>query len=211
MPPAPSLVLPLDRFAFPGITFTHSLNDAAENAQVDGDKLTLMSQTSRDNYRDPAGKLSNNTGPAVLVQTDNRRPLTLVARVAPKLLSTYDAGALYIWIKDDTWVKMAMERDERDHSRIITVRTIGTSDDNGHDVVTVEGVYMKISSDTKSVGLYYSLDNRRWQLVRIFKNDYPAQVCVGVGAQSPLGSGTSVLFEDINLVDNSVADFHIGI
>jgi hypothetical protein len=75
---------------------------------------------------------------------------------------------------------MAMERDERGKTRIVTVRTIGTSDDNNHDVVETKGVRMKISSDTRTVGFYYSLDGVGWQLVRLFRNDYPKSIRLGL-------------------------------
>ena len=70
---------------------------------------------------------------------------------------------------------------------------------------------MKISSDTKSVGFYYSLDKKSWQLIRLFKNDYPASIWLGIGTQCPLGEGTSAVFEDISLTRQSVSDFRLGI
>ena len=74
---------------------------------------------------------------------------------------------------------MAMEMDERQKTRMVSVRTIGTSDDNNHDVIEARSVHMRISSDTKTVGFYYSLDKKSWQLIRLFKNDYPASIWVG--------------------------------
>ncbi len=71
-------------------------------------------------------------------------------------------------------------------------------------------VYLKISSDTKTVGFYYSLDNRTWQLIRLFKNEYPATLWLGVSAQSPTGRGTSVLFQDLALTPTSITDFRLG-
>src|SRR5688500_19299 len=133
--------------ALPGITFTRSLNGAAENTKTSEGKLTLTSAAKRDNFRDPNGKLSSNTAPVLLTEVDNEKPFTLTARVTPTFLETYDAGALYIWVKDDLWLKMAMEMDEGKRTRMVTVRTTGTSDDNNHDVVTAQTVYMKISSD----------------------------------------------------------------
>jgi regulation of enolase protein 1 (concanavalin A-like superfamily) len=195
----------------PGITFTRSLNGAAANARVEDGKLTLKSDARRDNFRDPDGKLSNNTAPLLLAEVDNRQPFTLTARVTPTFLKTYDAGALYIYVKEDLWLKMAMEMDERGRTRMVTVRTAGTSDDNNHDVIDAKGVSMKISSDTKTVGFYYSLDDKTWQLVRLFRNDYPASIWVGVSTQSPLGDGTSAVFEDLSLTERSVSDFRLGI
>jgi regulation of enolase protein 1 (concanavalin A-like superfamily) len=102
-------------------------------------------------------------------------------------------------------LKMAMEMDERGKT------TIGTSDDNNHDVIVEKSVSMKISSDTKTVGFYYSLDGESWQLIRLFKNDYPASIWVGISSQSPLGEGTSAVFEGVTLTRQSISDFRLGI
>jgi len=194
----------------PGITFTSSLNGAAEGTKVSNGRLTLTSEAKRDNFRDPNGKLSSNTAPLLLTEVDNKKPFTLTARITPTFVETYDAGALYIWVKDDLWLKMALEMDERRRTRLVTVRTTGTSDDNNHDVVTERTVTMKISSDTHTVGFYYSLDGQRWQLIRLFKNDYPEKIRLGISAQSPVGNGTSATFDSLTLTQKSVADFRLG-
>jgi uncharacterized protein len=194
----------------PGITFTRSLNGASDHAKISDGKLTLASEAKRDNFRDPGGKMSNNTAPLLLTEIDNKQPFTLTAKITPAFLKTYDAGTLYIWVKDDLWLKMAMEMDEHHKPRMVTVRTIGTSDDNDHDVITEKSVYMKISSDTKTVGFYYSLDNKSWQFLRLFKNDYPATIWVGISAQSPIGEGMSTLFEDVTLTKQSISNFRLG-
>jgi hypothetical protein len=87
--------------ALPGITFDLALNQADKFAKVTGGKLLLSSPGKRDNFRDPDGKLSNNTAPMLLTEIDNRKPFTFSAEVTPKFLNTYDAGALYIWVRDD--------------------------------------------------------------------------------------------------------------
>ena len=112
-------------------------------------------------------------------------------------------------MKEDLWLKMAMEMDERHKTRMVSVRTTGTSDDNDHDVVTAKSVYMKISSDTTTVGFYYSLDKKTWQLIRLFKNDYPSSIWVGISTQSPIGEGTSASSR-ISLTKQSISDFRLG-
>lgn len=198
------------KVTLPGITFTRSLNGAAEGAVVSARGLTLSSKAKRDNFRDPDGKLSNETAPVLLTRIDNTKPFTFSARLTPDLRETYDAGTLYIWVRNDQWLKMAMELDERRKARIVTVRTTGTSDDNNHDVVTAKTVFMKISSDAKTVGFYYSLDNKDWQLVRLFRNEYPAEIWVGVSTQSPKGQGTSARFDQVTLTRTSITDFRMG-
>jgi uncharacterized protein len=198
------------RIVLPGISFNLALNGAEEYVKVIDGRLTLSSPAKRDNFRDPDGKLSNNTAPMLLSEIDNRKPFTFTAKVTPTFLDTYDAGALYIWVRDDLWLKMAMERDERRRTRLVSVRTTGTSDDNNHDVVAAKSVYMKISSDTKTVGFYYSLDSKEWQLIRLFRNEYPNTIWLGVSSQSPVGNGNSSTFENIVLTQASVSDFRLG-
>lgn len=194
----------------PGLAFTRSLNGAAQNATVEGGVLTLRSDAKRDNFNDPDGKLSNHTAPVLLTQVDNTKPFTLTAQVSPTIRATYDAGVLYVYLRPDWWQKFAFERDERARTRIVSVRTIGTSDDNNHESLTAKSVYLKISSDTKTIGFYYSLDRTKWELARLYKNDYPATIWLGVSAQSPTGQGMSTRFANCSLTPTSVADFRLG-
>ncbi|MGA8731702.1 MAG: DUF1349 domain-containing protein [Terracidiphilus sp.] len=194
----------------PGITFTRSLNGAIAHARVEDGRLTLTSEARGDTFRDPDEKFTNHTAPLLLTGVDNRKPFTLTAKITPTFLKTYDAGTLFIYVKDDLWIKLAMEMDERHKPRMVSVRTIGTSDDNDHDVIPEKSVYMKISSDTRNVGFYYSLDQKNWQLIRVFKNDYPASIWVGISTQSPIGEGTSAVFEDLSLTEQSISNFRMG-
>jgi len=193
-----------------GVEFTKSLNGAGDGATVESDKLVLRSNAKCDNFNDPDGKLSNSTAPVLLTKTDNTQPFTFIAKVTPTFIDTYDAGTIYVYLNPKLWFKFAFERDERMKTRIVTVRTIETSDDNNHDVVDNESVYMKISSDIKTIGFYYSIDKENWQLVRLFKNDYPAEIWVGLSAQSPIGNGTSVTFEECSVIQSSIKDFRMG-
>jgi hypothetical protein len=51
----------------------------------------------------------------LLAEVDNRQPFTL-GPGSPTFLETYDAGTLYIYVKEDLWLKMALEQDERKNS-----------------------------------------------------------------------------------------------
>lgn len=190
-------------------TFTKALNGAEKLTAVSKDKLVFNSPGKSDNFRNPNGEVTSNA-PLLLTEIDNTKPFTFTGKVTPNLLQTYDAGAFFVWVSDHLWLKLAVERDERKKTRIVTVRTTGTSDDNNHDVVPQPGAYLKISSDVKSIGFYYSLDQKSWQLVRLFKNDYPAKLWVGISAQSPTGNGNSVVFEGLSFVPTAITDFRLG-
>lgn len=195
----------------PEITFTKSLNNAAGLYTYEGKLLTIRSDAKKDYFNDPDGKLSNNTAPVLLSQVDNKKPFTLTAKVTPSFKETYDAGVLYIFSTEKLWQKFAFERDERGRTRIVSVRTIETSDDNNHDIIAGESVFLKLTSDTKTVGLYYSTDNITWNLARLYKNNYPDVIWAGFSTQSPIGDGTSAIFENCSLTESSIKNFREGI
>ncbi|REG96146.1 DUF1349 domain-containing protein [Flavobacterium aquicola] len=196
------------------IHFTKAINGADTLAKPDtkGNILFHVGE-KKDYFSDPNNKLSNNTAPILLSKLDNTKPFTLIAKVSPEFTESglYNAGVLYLYANDSFYQKFCFEQDERGNHRIVTVRTIGTSDDNNHDVVQGKTVYMKISSDTKTVASYYSLDNKNWQMVRLYKNNYPSEIWTGISAQCPVDKGTTSYFEDISLEQKSVTDFRLGI
>lgn len=194
-----------------GIEFTKSLNNAKGLTTVTDEKLIFKCGPKNDNFNDPDGKLSNATAPVLLTKIDNSKPFTFITKVTPSFNDMYDAGAMYIYLNNKQWFKFAFERDERKRTRMVTVRTIETSDDNNHDAVDNASVFMKMSSDTKTIGFYYSLDKENWQLVRLFRNSYPAETWIGLSTQSPIGNGTSATFEECSLTQSSIKDFRMGL
>jgi regulation of enolase protein 1 (concanavalin A-like superfamily) len=194
------------------VVFTKSVNRADQQlTNVTAAELTLQSTEKTDYFNEPDGKTKYGNAPLLLAALDNRKPFTFSARLTPTFAKTYDAGALYLYADRDHWLKFAFEMDERMLTRIVTVRTRETSDDNNHDVVAAAAVWLRISSNGESVGFYYSVDNSAWQLVRVYKNDFPADVWLGLSSQSPLGAGNATVFSDASLVPKAVSDFRLGI
>lgn len=196
------------------IHFTKGINGAEKLiTQEANEKLVFKTGEKTDYFSDPDGKLSNTTAPMLLSKVDNTKPFTLTAKVTPLFTEKglYNAGVLYIYVNDGLYQKFCFEQDERGNHRIVTVRTMGTSDDNNHDVVKEPSVYMKISSDTKTVASYYSLDKKNWQMVRLYKNNYPKEIWAGISTQCPVDKGTQSIFEEISLEQKSVSDFRLGI
>jgi len=195
----------------PGMHFTRCLNNADDNTSIAGDAVTITSAARRDYFNDPNGKLSNNTAPVLLAELDNTRPFTLTATVRPGFHASYDAGALYLFASEQLWQKFAFERDEHGVTRVVSVRTVDTSDDNNHQSVAAPEVHLKISSDTRTVGLYFSSDNVHWSLARLYGNQYPPRLYAGLSSQSPLGSGNASTFINPVLSDDCVKDFRLGV
>ena len=115
-----------------------------------------------------------------------------------------------MYVNDTLWQKLAFEQDEYGNHRIVTVRTQGTSDDKNHDKIDAKSVYMKISSDTRTIASYYSLDKKEWHMVRLYRNEYPDQIYLGISSQCPQHGGCTSIIEDITLSHDNVGDFRMG-
>ncbi|GGD69546.1 hypothetical protein GCM10011514_37070 [Emticicia aquatilis] len=193
--------------------FSESLNKAKENSKVFGsDSLEMVSSTETDFFIEPGQPPYNKANaPLLLIPVDNSKPFTFSIKVSPTHLVKYDAGMAFLYVNDSEWLKFAFEVDERMIGRIVTVKTKEFSDDNNHDVIPAKSVYLKISSDTKVVGFYYSLDAKTWQLVRVFKNEYPQNLKIGIGSQSPAGKGNKSIFSEFQFAETNVKDFRMGI
>ena len=197
-----------------GITFTGALNGADTCVTVkDGRAIEFRCTEKLDFFCDPnGGQLSNTTLPILLTEEDITQPFTLTAKVTPGFTTegTYNAADLFVYANDTLWQKFAFEQDERGNHRIVTVRTQGTSDDNNHERLTVPSVYLKISSDTHTIASYYSLDQKEWQMVRLYKNYYPGKIWVGIASQCPQKGECTSLFEEVSLQQTAVSDFRMG-
>lgn len=189
--------------------FDNSLNNP--KVIFSNDTLTISSGAKSDFFNAPDGIDKNANAPILMKMIDNTKPFTFTAKVKPNFADTYDAGAIYIFHNNDLWQKFAFEMDERRLTRLVTVRTLGTSDDNNHDAVSQDNVYMKVSSDVTSIGFYYSIDGENWQLVRLYRNEYPTPIYIGLSSQSPMGNGIDTQFSDIKLSDKSIQDFRLGL
>ena len=61
--------------------------------------------------------------------------------------SLYNAATFFVYANDSLWQKLCFEHGDHGEHHIVSVRTIGTSDDNNYDVVdSAKSVYFKNSS-----------------------------------------------------------------
>ena len=195
-----------------GITFTHSLNGAeALVSETDG-VVTFAAQPHTDYFRDPDGTVLDNAA-ILLKEVDNTRPFTFQARLTPGFTEkgTYNAAALYVFSSPVLWQKFAFEQDERGLHRVVSVRTMDTSDDNNHEAIPDSAsLWYKISSDGQRIGFYYSLDGELWQMVRLYRNNDPEKLYVGISSQAPGEDACVSNFEKLSLSAGVVGSFRLG-
>lgn len=197
-----------------GIHFTKALNGADQQVLDSAGIVTFRAKPYADYFNDPNdGKLSQSDAAVLLTEVDNTKPFTFSARLKSGFTEDglYNAAALFIYVNDSLYQKFCFEQDERGNHRVVTVRTVGTSDDNNHEVFNdTEFIYYKISSDAHTIASYYSLDGKEWQMVRLYENTYPARLYLGICSQAPQSEECISTFEVLSLTTDNVDDFRIG-
>ncbi len=196
------------------ISFTNAINGAEKNVKIlDNGALEFNCVQGLDFFCDPNGKLSNTTLPILLVPINNTKPFTFIAKVTPGFTidGLYNAADLFVYSNDSLWQKLSFEQDEYGNHRVVSVRTQGTSDDNNHDKLDVKAVYLKISSDTKTIASYYSVDKKEWHMVRLYKNYYSQSIYLGISSQCPQKGSCLSYFEEMSLTHDNVRDFRLGV
>lgn len=198
---------------FGGIRFTKMINNADREVSRTGNVIRFTAPEGTDLFIDPNdGKLTKASAKILLTEIDNSKPFTFTARLKPGFTKDglYNAANLMVVANDTLWQKLCFEQDERGKHRVVTVRTVGTSDDNDHEVISQDHIYYKISSDTHTIANYYSLDGRQWQMVRLYKNSYPTRLYVGICSQSPTKGECISEFSELSLSTDNVGDFRLG-
>lgn len=197
-----------------GIHFTKPLNGADSQVTDSAGTVTFRAKPHADYFNDPNdGKLSQSNAAVLLTEIDNTKPFTFSARLKSGFTEDglYNAAALFVYASDSLYQKFCFEQDERGNHRVVTVRTVGTSDDNNHEVFNdAKFIWYKISSDARTIASYYSLDGQQWQLVRLYKNAYPDTLYLGICSQAPQSDECVSVFDQLLLTTDNVCDFRMG-
>ena len=196
------------------ISFDTEINGIIPNIEVaENGKVSITCTEGKDFFIDPnKGNLSNMSLPMLLKKIDNTKPFTLMAKVTPGFTNEglYNAATMIVMANDTLWQKLCYEHDDYGKHRVVSVRTQGTSDDNNHDVMDLESIYMKISSDGKTIANYFSTDKSEWHMVRLYENNYPDSIYIGIASQCPIKGECKSVFEELSLTQDNVDDFRMG-
>lgn len=194
------------------VKFLKSINVTDDVVSLSKDTITINAKEKTDLFCDPKGIATNTTAPVLITTVDNTKPFTFTVKVTPGFTKegTYSAGGIMAFVDKSHWQKLCYEQDEAGNYGVVTVRTVEVSDDNNHDKINLSSVYLRMSSDTKVIGNFYSEDGINWHLVRVYKNEYPEQLNMSISAQSPKDKGHLCKFSDIELVYKSVRNFREG-
>lgn len=178
--------------------------------RLDGhQRLVADAPPHTDLYVDPSGEDLAGTGstvaPPTLLAGAPEGDFLFSARVRVDFRSTYDAGVLLLYSDDRTWAKLCFERSPSGPAMVVSVVTLGVSDDANAFDVSGASVWLRIARIDRVHAFHASTDGLTWRLVRVFRLG-DRRPDVGFEAQSPTGEGCTVIFDEIRYVPGRLAD-----
>ena len=138
------------------------------------------------------------------------------ARAPAGLLSTtgmtwrLQRGVLLVWVDELHWAKLCFERSPAGERMVVSVVTRGTSDDANGEVVDGDSVWLRVSRVGRMFAFHASTDGRSWRFARAFTLDGDEPARIGFEAQSPVGDGCEVAFDNLHFERRTLGDLRDG-
>jgi len=179
------------------------------NYKVSGNAISITAGKETDIYGDLDGTYYVNNVPRLLFTPDSN--FIFSAKVSLAFNTVYDGGAIILYSDSSTWAKLLFELND---GNIIGV---GSSlvrdklgDDSYHVALNAKQVFLKAVRSGKTFCFYYSLDGKKWSLLRTFTYPNPENLKIGFYAQSPKGNSSTVNFSEIKYRPEKFKDFLTG-
>lgn len=169
------------------------------------DTLSITAGAESDWFIDPQGNLVKDNAPVALFSPDQEN-FMLKARVKVEFASSFDAGVLMIYARDDLWAKLCFEFSPQSQPMIVSVVTRGVSDDCNSVVIEDNQVYLRLSRINHTFVFHYSTDSRYWHMVRYFTLGEEAGLMIGFSSQSPTGERCQAIFSEISYQKGTLKD-----
>lgn len=182
--------------------------------RIGSDRLTAIAPARTDLFVDPSGTSGVAAESMLNAVTALGDPgagdVVLSARVSVGFRDTFDAGVLLVWVDELHWAKLCFERSPAGERMVVSVVTRGTSDDANGEVVDGDSVWLRVSRVGRMFAFHASTDGRSWWFTRAFTLDTDEPARLGFEAQSPVGDGCEVAFDQLRFERRTLGDLRDG-
>jgi uncharacterized protein len=172
------------------------------------DGVSVTAGPGSDLFVGPDGAPAQLSSPRALVPVDGDYQFS--ARVSCAAAATFDAAVLLVWVAEDRWAKLCLERSPAGAMTVVSVVTRGVSDDANSWPVPGGRTWLRISRRGPATAFHASADGQRWELVRHFALGGDDGARIGVLAQSPTGNGVVSHFDELRFVPAGLTDIRDG-
>ncbi len=180
----------------------------AEKFSVNGNEMVMVAGEKTDMFRDPNVTYNTDNAPKLLFRPDH--DFVLIAAIEHSFASKWDGGAIVLMQDSLNWIKFCFEKDYTGARRVVSVVTKNISDDCNSVEINKNKVYYKLAKADNVITLYYSLDSKKWFLIRHLQFDTDKNLTLGFLAQSPTGKKCEVKFSDISYQPKKIKDPYLG-
>jgi len=136
----------------------------AEKFSSNNNELIMVAGEKTDMFRDPNVTYNTDNAPKLLFRPDN--DFILIASIEHSFSSKWDGGAIVLKQDSLNWIKFCFEKDYTGAKRVVSVVTKNISDDCNSVEIKTNKVYYKLAKAGNVITLYYSLEGKKWFLIR---------------------------------------------
>jgi regulation of enolase protein 1 (concanavalin A-like superfamily) len=131
-------------------------------------------------------------------------------KVELEFKDVYDSATIMVMENLQVWAKLCFEYTEFNTHAVVSVVTNGMSDDaNGNNVEGNE-LWLQMTRVGQSFAFHYSVDGKRYEMVRYFHLPVGDKVKVGFVPQAPSGEGGDRIYSQFSLESKTVNNIRIG-
>lgn len=198
-----------DSLKIRSIPFPLVWNNKPISYSIENSSLTIVAGAKTDMFRDPNVTYNTDNAPKLLFQPEN--DFVLITSIQHSFDNKWDGGAIVLIEDSLNWIKFCFEKDYTGAKRVVSVVTKDISDDCNSVGIKNNKVYYKLAKADNVITLYYSLNNKKWFLIRHLQFNNTKPLKVGFLAQSPLGEKCRVKFSDIVYQSKKIKDPYTGL
>lgn len=170
--------------------------------------LLITAGPKTDMFRDPNVTYNTDNAPKLLFTPD--QDFILSASIQHAFKHKWDGGAIVLLEDSLNWIKFCFEKDYTGAKRVVSVVTKDISDDCNSAEIAGDRVFYKLAKAGNVITMYYSLDGKKWLLIRHLQFNCKKSIRIGFLAQSPAGNKCEVKFSNIHYSGKRINDPYTG-
>jgi len=198
----------IDSIRINSIPYGMFWENKAEKFSATNNEMMMVAGEKTDMFRDPNVTYNTDNAPKLLFRPDN--DFILIASIEHSFSSKWDGGAIVLKQDSLNWIKFCFEKDYTGAKRVVSVVTKNISDDCNSVEIKTNKVYYKLAKADNVITLYYSLEGKKWFLIRHLQFDTDKNLTLGFLAQSPTGKKCEVKFSNISYRAKKINDPYLG-
>lgn len=131
-------------------------------------------------------------------------------KVSLDFKDTYDSSSIMVMQDLTHWAKACFEQTDFGTHAVVSVVTKNESDDANGCNIEEDFVWLQVCRVGQSFAFHYSIDGKRYYMMRFFSLPASQTMKVGLLAQAPTGSGGIRVYENFTLENRTVKNLRMG-